>query len=341
MRIIDSHSHLSYGNPQKLIEMADFFKFEKLAVRAIPMERNPLNTLECLLMKRLVPERVYVYGGMAYFMDCPATSKTHLKQLELMMEAGCDGWKLLESKPSVYRNLQIPLDSDVFEGAFSMAETENIPVTWHAGDPATFWSADTAPEFAVRNKWLCVGEGFPKLNELYTQVENVFKKHPKLRASLAHLYFTSDDRPHAERMLETYENFFMDITPGSEMYYAFLADREGWTKFFEKWQDKIVFGTDMEDDMQDIVFGSQEAIYGLVVNTLIGNAYFEGAGAKGTGLGLNKDVLQKIFAENFEKRAGKQPKPLNEKGLNAYCEWLFERLNKEDRRKAEKLICGE
>ncbi|MBE5792764.1 MAG: hypothetical protein E7322_11535 [Clostridiales bacterium] len=340
MRIVDSHSHLSYGNPGKLIEMADFFGFEKIAVMAIPMERNPLNTLECMLMKRLAPERVYVYGGMAYFKNAPATKESHVKQLELMMNAGCDGWKLLESKPSVYRNLQIPLDSDVFDGAFSMAEAEGIPVTWHAGDPATFWSADTAPEFAVRNKWLCVGEGFPKLHELYTQVENVFKKHPKLRASLAHLYFTSDDRPHAERMLENYENFFMDITPGSEMYYAFLADPEGWTKFFEKWQDKIVFGTDMEDDMKDIVFGSQEAIYGLVVNTLIGDKYFEGAGAKGTGLGLKKEVVQKIFAENFEKRAGKTPKALSESGLNAYIEWLMPKLTKEDREKAEKLLMG-
>ncbi len=340
MRIVDSHSHLSYGNPKKLIEMADFFGFEKLAVMAIPMERNPLNTLECMLMKRLAPEKVYVYGGMAYFKDAPATKESHVKQLELMMNAGCDGWKLLESKPSVYRNLQIPLDSDVFDGAFSMAEEQGIPVTWHAGDPATFWSADTAPEFAVRNKWLCVGEGFPQLNELYAQVENVFKKHPKLRASLAHLYFTSDDRPHAERMLETYENFFMDITPGSEMYYAFLADPEGWTKFFEKWQDKIVFGTDMEDDMHDIVFGSQEAIYGLVVNTLIGNEYFEGGGAKGTGLGLKKEVLQKVFAENFEKRAGKTPRALSESGLNEYVNWLMPKLTKEDREKAEKLLEG-
>lgn len=338
MRIVDSHSHLSYGKPEKLIEMADFFKFDKLAVMAIPMERNPLNTLECLLMKRLAPEKVYVYGGMTYFKDHPATRETHEEQLSLMMNAGCDGWKLLESKPSVYKNLQIPLDSDVFEGAFAMAEREQIPVTWHAGDPATFWSAETAPEFAVRNKWLCVGEGFPKLQELYTQVENVFARHPKLRASLAHLYFTSDDRAHAERMLETYENFFMDITPGCEMYYAFLKDREGWTKFFEKWQDKIVFGTDMEDDMEDIVFGSQEVINGLVTSTLIGNTYFESAGAKGTGLGLKEEVLRKIFAENFEKRAGKTPKPLNEAGLNAYAEWLMPRLSPEDRVKAEALL---
>ena len=92
--------------------------------------------------------------------------------------------------------------------------------------------------------------------------------------------------------------------------------------------------------MKDIVFGSQEAIYGLVVNTLIGDKYFEGAGAKGTGLGLKKEVLQKIFAENFEKRAGKTPKALSESGLNAYVEWLMPKLTKEDREKAEKLLMG-
>ena len=338
MRIVDSHSHLSYHNPKKLLEMVDFFRIEKIAVMGIPMERNPLNTLECLLMKRLAPERVYVYGGMAYFRDFPASADEHEKQLELMMNAGCDGWKILESKPSIYRGLQMPMDGEVFSKAFAMAERENIPITWHAGDPATFWSAETAPEFAVRHNWLCVGEGFPALSEIYNQVENVFARHPKLRASLAHLYFTSDDRPHAERMLETYENFLLDITPGSEMYYAFLADREGWTKFFEKWQDRIVFGTDMEDDMGDFVFGSQEVIYALVVNTLIGNTYFEGAGAKGTGLGLKKEVLRKIFAENFEKRAGKTPKALNEAGLNDYVSWLMPKLTAEDRKKAEELL---
>ena len=340
MRIVDSHTHLSYDNPRKLIEMADHFHFEKLAVMGIPMYGRPLNTLECMLMKRLAPERVYTFGGMAYFGDRPADAKDHEKQLTLMMEAGCDGWKILETKPSVYRVLKCPLDGEVFSRAFQMAESENIPVTWHAGDPATFWSADTAPEFAVRHNWLCVGEGYPTLGEMYSQVENVLKRHPKLRATLAHLYFTSDDRAHAERMLNTYENFTLDITPGSEMYYAFLADREGWTRFFEKWQDRIIFGTDMEDDMGDVVFGSQDVIYSLVENTLIKGDYFEGAGAKGTGLGLDEGVLQKIFADNFENKVGKTPKPLNEKGLNAYCEWLFERLSKEDREKAERLVCG-
>jgi len=338
MRIIDSHEHLSYHNPGQLLSQADQFGFEKIAVMAIPMHSSPLNTLESLLMKKLAPGRVYVYGGMAYFKDAPATTEEHERQLSLMMEAGCDGWKILETKPSVYRHIQLPLDGNVFEKAFSMAEREKIPVTWHAGDPATFWSEKTAPEFAVRHNWLCVGEGFPTLSEMYRQVESVLIKHPELRVSMAHLYFTSDDRVHGERLLDTYENFFMDITPGSEMYYAFLEDRAGWTEYFKKYQDKIVFGTDMEDDMRDFVFGSQDVIYNLVCKTLIGNEYFEYAGAKGVGLGLPENVLRKVFAENFEKRAGSAPKALDSKGVEKYAEWLMDRLGAEDRKQAEKLL---
>lgn len=338
MRIVDSHTHLMNGNPDKLLQMADSFGYEKFGVMAIPCDPGfELNTLECMLLKLKAPEKVYCYGGMAYFKDQPATKQDHEKQLQLMMDAGCDGWKLLESKPSVYRELQLPLDGEVFAGAFGMAEEAQLPLIWHAGDPATFWSAETAPRFAVENGWLCVGEGFPTLEQLYTQVENVLARHPKLRTSMAHLYFTSDDRPHAERLLEQYENFWLDICPGSEMYHAFLADREGWGAFFRKYQDKLVFGTDMVDSEGDVVFDSQDTIVGLVLKTFMEDRPFEIMGQKCMGMNLPEGVLKKILADNFEGRVG-QPKPINEKGLNAYVEYLMPRLTKEQRKKAEGML---
>jgi len=337
MRIIDSHVHMQSHNPQKLLEMVDGFGYDRYALMAIPCYGDPLNTLECLLAKRLAPKRTYVYGGMVYLPGVEPTAEDHEKQLQLMMEAGCDGWKLLESKPSVYRELQLPLDGEVFSKAFAMAQEQQIPITWHAGDPATFWSAETAPEFAVRNNWLCVGEGFPKLETLYTQVENVLARYPKLRVSMAHLYFTSDDRPHGERLLDAYEHFWLDLTPGTEMYHAFLADREGWRAFFEKYQDKLVFGTDMMDEEGDVVFGSQKVIVDLVLQTLMEARPFECCGASGTGLGLSQTALEKILAGNFEKRAG-QPKPVNSAGLNAYVEYLMPKLSKEERKQAEAML---
>lgn len=337
MRIIDSHTHLDSHNPQKLLEMVNHFGYDKYSVMGIPSERNPLNTLECLLAKRLAPERTYVFGGITYTRGYTPNADDHEKQLQLMLEAGCEGWKLLESKPSVYRSRQLPLDGEVYAKAFAFAEENNIPLTWHAGDPATFWSLDTAPAFAVENGWTCVGEGFPTLEKIYSEVENVFARHPKLRAAMAHLYFTSDDRAHAERMLDTYENFWLDLTPGSEMYYAFHEDIPGWRAFFEKYQDKLVFGSDMVDSEGDFVFGSQDTIVDLVMKTFMDDKPFEILGQKCMGMNLPQTVLDKILCTNFESRAG-QPKPLNEKGLNAYVEYLMPRLTPEQRERVEKLM---
>jgi uncharacterized protein YeaO (DUF488 family) len=103
---------------------------------------------------------------------------------------------------------------------------------------------------------------------MYRQVENVMARYPKLRTSMAHLYFTSDDRAHAERVLNAHPDFWLDLTPGSEMYHAFLADPEGWRAFFETYQDRLVFGTDMEDTDGDVVFSSQDAMVALVIRVL-------------------------------------------------------------------------
>ena len=337
MKIIDSHVHLDLHNPKKALELVDRYGYERFAFMGIPCGGDPLNTLECLVAKRLAPERIYTFGGMVYTPDMPASAEDHEKQLELMLDAGCDGWKILETKPSIYRNINLPLDGDVFAKSFAFAEREAVPVTWHAGDPSTFWDAKTAPEFAVRNNWLCVGEGFPTLSEMYRQVEAVLARFPKLCASMAHLYFTSDDRAHAERMLDTYENLWLDLTPGNEMYGAFLADREGWSAFFERYQDKLVYGSDMLDSEEDIVFGSQDHIVELVFKTLMQDKPFSSCGHEGVGLGLKQEILDKIFAGNFERRAG-TPKPISPSGLNAYVEYSMPRLTQADRKRAEAML---
>ena len=338
MRIVDSHTHLEFNKTKALLAAADHFGFEKFGVMATPCCFGALNTLECMLMKRANPGRVYCYGGMVYLPGLQATAAEHEKQLELMMNAGCDGWKILESKASDYRKLQLPLDGEVFSRAFAMAESENIPITWHCGDPAIFWDAEKAPAVAVERGWLCIGEGFPSLEQLYAQVENVLARHPKLRVSMAHLYFTSDDRPHAERLLDAYENFWLDMTPGTEMYPAFLADPEGWKAFFARYQDKLVFGTDSDDNITEQELRDCATLFDLVRQVLIGNQPFVWSDISGTGLGLAPEILEKIFAGNFERRAGKQPRPMSDSGIEAYADWLLPKLSSEDRKAAEALL---
>ena len=336
---LDSHTHITFHNVEELLRQAkEDYNYEKIAIMGLSCSHGRANNFECLLGKALDPAYTYVYGSMLYGVDTPATAADHEKQLQLMLEAGFDGWKILESKPSLYQKLQIPLDSDVFEKAFSFAEENQVRVTWHAGDPATFWSEDTAPEFAVRNHWLCVGEGMPTLRQIYTQVENVLDRHPKLIASLAHLFFTSDDRAHAVSMLEKYPSLNLDLTPGNEMYDNFMKDRAGWYDFFCKYSERLIFGTDMVDNIYDQVFGSQKAIVDLVMKTLCEDKEFTVWQITGKGLGLPEDVLENLFHKNYEKLIAGAPKPINKKALETYADFLLPRMLPEEQKQTEKVM---
>ena len=337
MKIIDSHTHITHGNPDKLLSMADRYGYEKFNVLSIPCDGYPLNNLECLLMKKLAPERAYVYGGMTYIPGHEPTPEEHEHELQLLSEAGCDGWKILESKPSVYRELQLPLDGPVFDKAFSFAEETGLPLIWHCGDPSTFWDASLAPAFAVEHGWLCIGEGFPELEELNKQVENVLMRHRRLKVTFAHLFFTSDRRGYGEKMLDSFENLFFDLTPGSEMYWDFMKDPEYWLSYFDRYQDKLIYGTDMVDDEGDFVFGSQDVIADLVMKTLKDQEPFTILDQSGTGLGLPETILKRIMHDNFEDRNG-MPNPLNMNGLNAYVSWLMNRLPREEQVRCDYLL---
>ncbi|GEM_PF-1431477 len=336
---LDSHTHVFYNNAEELLRQSkEEYGYEKIGVMGLSCYHGRQNNLECLRAKVLAPDYAYVYGTMVYGDNAPATGDDHEKQLRLMLEAGFDGWKILESKPSVYQKLQIPLDGEVFEKAFAFAEENAVRVTWHAGDPAPFWSEETAPEFAVRNHWLCVGEGMPTLRQIYTQVENVLDRHPHLYASLAHLYFTSDDRAHAERMLESYPNLNLDLTPGNEMYDNFMKDRQGWYNFFCKYSSRLIYGTDMVDSVSDPVFGSQSAIVDLVMKTLCEDKTFTVWQITGQGLGLPNDVQENLFHKNYEKLIAQNPKPINKCGLETYVEYVLPKMNQEEQRKTEALL---
>lgn len=337
MRIIDSHTHIGRGQAQRLPEVGRRYGAERFCALSIPCYTTVLNNLECLLVKKLAPGQAYAYGGITYVPGVEPAADDVERELQLLVDAGCDGWKLLETKPSVYRQRQLPLDGPVYEKGFAFARQTALPIIWHAGDPATFWDPDRAPDFAIKRGWLCIGEGYPTLQEIYRQVESVLTRHPGLHASMAHLFFTSDNRPYAEHMLTSYENLWFDITPGREMYEAFAEDPAGWRAFFERFQDQLVYGTDLEDYSAFPEPGVENVRLDLVQKVLMSGEPFAFEGKTLTGMNLPQGVLDKLMGGNFERRNG-LPKALNMPGVERYAQWLLNRLPREDRAKADELL---
>lgn len=338
MKTIDSHVHARHDTPEEFISHLNRYQYSHICVLGDPGPHKPVRNFPALLAKQAAPDRIFAYGGLAYTPLLTPTPESHEKQLKLLYEAGIDGWKLIESKPSDYKEIGIPLDSDIFERAFAFAEEVDLPLTWHCGDPACFWDPETCPKEAIEHGWDCLGPEYPSLQELYRQVEAVLDRHPRMRVSLAHFYFASDDIEHAKRVLDKYENVKYDLCPGFEEFVNFVKEPEKWHDFFVQYQDRIIYGTDRTDDLADESYGNYDGTYNYFLRALFKNEPVNRDGLNGIGCGLPAEVHDKLFAQNFIDIVGTQPKPIHKKGVEAYADWLMPYLNKEEQKRTENYL---
>ncbi len=322
-KIVDCHMHTLSGTPEKLQVIADHFGFDKYAVLGCPCFAGSLNNLQVLLAKALHPDHVYAFGGLTYEPH-ERSGEAHVSQVRRLMDAGFDGIKFIESKPTVARDLKTQMDSEELEPVFSLLEEKQFPILWHVGDPATFWDEKLAPAFAVQNGWCYTDPSFPSLAELYAQTERVLSRHPRLQVCLAHFYFTADDMDHAKSMLDTYPGLRFDLTPGTEMYGHFLREPDKWREFFLTYQDRILFGTDISDDEADFHSGLYETLVGLIECTVTQSGPVKVWDIQGRGLKLPREVLDKIFAKNAERLNGETPRPIPLEGVAGLLKWQEE-----------------
>lgn len=331
--MIDAHVHLRPGSPDLLMERLNAFGARSFNALGVPALWGDGNNLQCLAAKKRWPGRAWAFGGLHWRgRHCPAPEQ----QLRLLLDAGFDGLKLLETKPTLQKDLGFLPDDRHFEAMFKLAEERQVPILWHVGDPASFWDLSTAPDFAVANGWTYEGEGFLSLNELYGRTERVLERHPKLRVILAHLYFCSDDRAHLERLLSVYPNLHIDITPGSEMYRGFAADQPGWKAFFHQHAGRILLGSDLTNEPEDAYWRDMS----MLTRGILGREPFTVWDIRMDGFGLDEKQLAAITGGNFKRLAGENPKPLSRDGLAALMAFYRDNLDQQGFAQCEEIYRG-
>lgn len=328
--IIDSHVHFtdtgSFSFFDGYLKGEGVDRINVVSLACASKEDHFQNVLACCY-KLLNPGKVYAYGSLMY-PSYPLTGNEYdfPGQVKRMMDMGMDGIKMLEGKPDLRKAIGIPLDSPVYDGYFEFIQRESIPVIFHVADPETFWDKDKAPAFSFEQGWFYGDGTFPEKESLYREVEGILSKFPRLRITFAHFYFLSDFIERASEFLDRWENVSFDITPGREMYENFSKKPGDWAEFFTKYQDKIVFGTDMTDDQFQ---GGAKEIIGTMRRFLETDESFESWDFKIRGLNLKGDVLQSIYCKNFERYGGKGPKAVDKAIVLDECDRLMEREESE------------
>jgi len=336
---IDSHMHIrTYSfDPlpvlQMIAEMPRAAGLAAVTVAAIPPwdEQAPDQNALCLAMKTLLPGSVYVLGGLVYPLPGAGNdSLDFMKQAEALLDLGCDGIKMIEGKPSMRKVTKLRLNDPVYDAFYGMLEGRRAPVLLHVADPEEFWDAAYVEKWNIPREWTYVDGTYPSKGQLYGEMKDVLNRFPLLRVTLAHFGFLSADPEGAAGLLDRFPNLSLDITPGVEMFANFSLRPKVWRRFFTRYQDRILFGTDNGYDCEasddDRIRGAAEQVR-TVRRFLETGDVFDGLGRKDLkGLNLDGPVVAKIASGNFLRRIGAAPKPLDPEKAIRYCEWLYGRL---------------
>jgi predicted TIM-barrel fold metal-dependent hydrolase len=171
------------------------------------------------------------------------------EKLEDAVRRGACGLKIHKSHGLYYRDAEgklIPVDDPRYDPIWAKCGELGIPVLIHTSDPAAFFipidpTNERYEELAQHPNWHFYGKDYPPQAELLEARNRVVARHPKTRFIAAHMLNHAEDLQYVAACLEKYPNLYVETAEriaelGRQPYTA--------RRFFLKYADRIMFGTD-------------------------------------------------------------------------------------------------
>ena len=337
---LDAHVHFAHPlTADTLIGFMDENQIAQANLVLVPHRQRLTAVPEAMVAKAKYPGRFYVFTSLdvsEYFRHGKEVGKYMAAFVKKMRALGCDGLKLIEGKPNMRRIMPCPdFDDPAWEPLWDYAEKTALPLLWHVNDPESCWGK---PEDAPRHIRMA-GELYDETyinNEIqYRQILNILDRHPNIRIIFAHLFFMSAQLPRLAEILDKYPNVMVDITPGLEIYVNLSKNPEEAKAFFQRYQDRIVYGTDIgarcvlaagpsSFDVREAL-ARMDLIDGLFDPETDRVMKEDGAYLINTddftqrGFGLDPEILHKIYGGNFRTFVGGDPAPVKPRLVKKEC----------------------
>ena len=337
---IDSHIHYALPlEPETLVSFMDKNGIDKANMVLVPSRSRLTCVPDALMAKAKYPDRFFVFTSFdvsEYFRHGKEIGKYLAKFVDNMRHCGCDGLKIIEGKPSMRKFMgAIPnFDEPCWEPLWEYLEETQFPVLWHLNDPETCWDPENAPRH-IRMAGEIYDDTYVNNEEQYRQMEAILERHPKIKFIFAHMYFMSAQLPRLSALLDTYPNMMVDITPGLEIYINLSKNTEEARVFFEKYQDRILYGTDIgarcvladnaENFNEEECIARMDLIDGLFQADTHRIMREDGRYLINTddfvqqGFSLSEEALNKIYWKNFEEYVAATPAEINPRLIIKEC----------------------
>ena len=329
--VIDVHTHLSFrAKSRQGVGLGEELEFLTTPESVLPvMDRKNIKSMVNLTgssgrglneaidrFQKPYPNRFVTFTEPLWDQSArPDYGRIQADAIESAKQAGARGLKVLKTlglylRQKVTEGPLVKIDDRRFDSMWEACGSLQMPVAIHVSDPEAFFlPTDRFNErFEELNKhpdWSFHGKDFPTNVELLEARNRVLARHPKTHFILLHVGNDAENLSYVGECLDRFTNTSVEL--GARLGELGRQPRAS-RKFFDRYQDRILFGTDAvpngTDTPQQIFSDALYEIYFRFLETE--DEYFDYAPApvppqgrwRIYGIGLPEHVLRKVYGEN-------------------------------------------
>lgn len=316
---IDTHVHLN--NEKTYFEeqaLKDKFKLITINVDNSDSASVKEQLKYSLMLRQKFPDDVF-YSATFYFdttgWDSDTWSNKTIKQLENNIAGGAVSvkvWKNIGMTLRDRRGKFIMIDDPKLDPVISFIVKKGLPITGHLGEPRNCWlplsemTVRSDSNYFARNPQyhMFLHPDYPSYEDQIAARDHLLEKHPDLTFIGCHLGSLEWNVDELARRLDKFPNMVVDMSARiCHLQYQSAKDRERVRNFCIKYQDRLLYGTDLEDRGTT----NGERLAKRIHETWLDDWKYFTSGEemksdkfKGTfrGLQLPKEVVDKIFSKN-------------------------------------------
>jgi len=335
--VIDVHTHLSFskkstngvslseernypGTPQEVLQVMDRKNLRSM----VNLTGGYGKGLEDAIARydKTFPGRFYTFTEPWYsrFLESNYPS-FQAGAIEDAHRAGAKGLKILKTlglylRENITSGKLVTVDDPRFDPMWDACGQLNMPVAIHVSDPVAFFTPtdrfnERFEELNNHPDWSFYGKDFPSNAQILEARNRVMARHLKTQFLTLHVGNFAEDLENVSGNLDRFPNMSVEIAARiGELGRQPRAAR----KFFERYQDRILFGTDAVphgDELPQQVFNDKlYEIYFRFLET--DDEYFDYAPARVPpqgrwriyGIQLPDAILRKVYHENAARLLG-------------------------------------